>query len=281
MPLGIMKQVVYMIIFTSILTGCSKNDRINMNHFHKMYGSENDQAEELLEKVSGHRLYFGHQSVGFNILSGIHSWEEETGVRLGIDESRDLANTDTASLVHFKVGNNGDPRSKIDDFVSLVDSIPGDSASAVFFKLCYVDIMADTDVDDLFDYYKERMYFLKESYPHCQIILFTVPVTRAQRGWKKIAKKILGRELYGVEENIKRHEFNQRMLNEMNDDFPVFDLAGVETTLPDGSTYTYKYKGNEYPAMPGFYTVDIGHLNEYGARYVSYNLLAFLAVTLK
>ena len=276
-----MKQSIFFGMMFLIFAGCSKNEQVDMNDFYRMYGADNEQVDQLLKEVSMHQLYFGHQSVGFNILSGIHIWEEETGVNLNIVESRDFANTDSASLVHFKVGRNGDPKGKIDDFVSLVDSIPGDSMAAAFFKLCYVDIMSDTDVEELFNYYKEKMYLVKERYPHLQIILVTVPVTRAQRGWKKIAKKILGRPWYGVEENIKRHEFNQRMLNEMGDDFPVFDLAGLETTLPDGSTYTYKHQGNEYPAIPEFYTVDLGHLNEYGARYVSFNLLAFLSETLK
>lgn len=276
-----MKRAAVIIVFAYILTGCSKNNTPDMNNFYRMYGSENEQAGELIEKVSKHRLYFGHQSVGFNIISGIHIWEQETGMNLKTVEARDFTNPDSASLIHFKIGHNGDPKLKIDDFVALADSIPWDSASAAFFKLCYVDIMAETNVDEIFNYYKQRMYDLKERCPDCKIILITVPVTRAQRGWKKVAKNILGRQLYGVEENIKRHAFNQRMRNEMNDDFPIFDLAALETTLPDGSTYTYKYKGNEYPAMPEFYTVDIGHLNEYGARYVSFNLLAFLAENLQ
>ena len=252
-----------------------------MNHFYRMYGSENDQVGELIEKVSRHRLYFGHQSVGFNILSGIQIWEEETGISLRKVESRDFSDTDSVSLVHFKVGQNGDLKSKIDDFVLLMDSIPADSGSTAFIKLCFWDIMADTDVDELFDYYKEKMYFLKVKYPHCRIILVTVPLTNAQTGFKAFIKKIIGRQLFGVLENINRNEFNKRILNEMGSDFPVFDLAGVETTLPDGSPHTYKYKGNKYPSVPSYYTLDLGHLNEYGAKFVSYNLLAFLAETLK
>ena len=91
------------------------------------------------------------------------------------------------------------------------------------------------------------------------------------------AKKILQRAPHGFLENIKRNEFNERVLNELQGDFPIFDLAAVETTLPDGSMHTYKHKGNEYPCIPDFYTSDLGHLNDYGARLVAYNLVGFLA----
>lgn len=276
-----MKNLKFVFI-ALIITGCNDNQyNKDMNDFYRMYGSENDQAGVLIDKVSAHKLYFGHQSVGFNILSGIEQWEEESGINLEIAESRDFTSTGSASLVHFRVGQNGYPKSKIDDFVSLMESVPEDTGSAAFFKLCYVDITTDTNVDEVFDYYKEKMYFLKDSYSYCQIILFTVPVTAVQTGLKAAAKRILGRESFGVLENIKRNEFNERLLNEMEGDFPIFDLAGVETTLPDGSIHTYTHNGTEYPSMPDMYTSDGGHLNDYGAKIVSFNLLAFLSETLK
>ncbi len=252
-----------------------------MNEFHKMYGGDNEDVGALLQELSGHQIYFGHQSVGFNIMSGIEQWEEETGVQLNKIESRDFSDAGPNSFVHFRVGENGDPNSKIDDFVSQVESIPEDSTSAAFFKLCYVDITESSDVDAVFEYYKEKMLFLGDNHPNCKIILFTVPVTGVQKGLKATAKRLLSRQPTGVLENIKRNEFNERLVNEFSGIFPVFDLAGVETTLPDGSTETFKYKGGEYPCMPDFYTSDLGHLNNFGARIVAYNMIAFLAEELK
>jgi len=278
---GTMKQVAYFIMTAIIICGCSTNEPIDMDDFHKMYGSENTNAGELIEKVSGHQLYFGHQSVGFNILSGVARWEDETGVSINKVESRDFANTGSAALVHFRVGKNGDPKSKIDDFVSLMETVPCDSASVAFFKFCYVDVTEGTNVEEVFDYYKEKMHALKDSFPDCRILLITVPLTSIQKGLKATAKKILGRKISGREDNLKRYAFNQRLLNELAGDFSVFDLAGVEATLPDGSTNTFAYDGKDYPAMPGIYTSDGGHLNDYGAKVVAYNLLAFLSETLK
>ena len=87
---------------------------------------------------------------------------------------------------------------------------------------------------------------------------------------------MLSREPSGYLENIKRQEINERIINELAGDFPVFDLALVESTLPDGSRSTYKYAGSEYPCMPETYTHDSGHLNDFGAKMAAFNLLAFL-----
>ena len=271
----------YGLIFIAIIISSCNTYQPDMNEFHKMYGSDTDDVGAMIEEVAKHKIYFGHQSVGNNILSGIEQWEEETGVQLAKVETRDFSDGSNAAFVHFRVGKNGDPNSKIDDFVTLVESIPNESTSVAFFKLCYVDITGSSDVDAIFEYYKEKMLYLKDNLPNCKIMLFTVPMTGIQKGLKATAKKILSRQPAGVLENIKRNEFNERLISELSGDFKVFNLAGVETTHPDGSMETFKYKGSEYPYMPDFYTSDLGHLNDYGARIVAYNLLAFLTEEVK
>ncbi len=44
--------------------------------------SDTEDVGALIEEVANHKIYFGHQSVGFNILDGIEQWEKETGVEL-------------------------------------------------------------------------------------------------------------------------------------------------------------------------------------------------------
>ncbi len=43
----------------------------------------------------------------------------------------------------------------------VVENIPGDTNSVAFFKFCYVDINDSSDVEAIFEYYKEKMYYLK------------------------------------------------------------------------------------------------------------------------
>ena len=67
------------------------------------------------------------------------------------------------------------------------------------------------------------------------------------------------------------------MKTELGDEFPIFDLALVEATLPDGELNTYDYEGNTYPSLCYSYTSDLSHLNAVGSQIVAYNLLSFLA----
>jgi hypothetical protein len=259
--------------------GCKKESP-DENEFHKMYGSESGDIGVFINEVEKQKVIFGHQSVGRNILSGIDYWEEQTGVNLNRESTRSISDTSKAFFLDFSVGSNGDPEGKIDDFVSLVEGLSDDLNCIVFFKLCYVDVLENTDVVGLFAHYKERMLYLKEQKPNIRIVLFTAPVTSVQTGIKATAKKALKRGSNDTQDNISRHNFNTMVKNELSVDFAIFDLAKVETTLPDGKSNTFSYKGVEYPCMPELYTNDGGHLNEYGSKIAAYNLLAFLATGL-
>jgi hypothetical protein len=179
-------------------------------------------------------------------------------------------------LVHFRIGSNRDPHSKIDEFVKLVDQIPTGNAIA-FFKFCYVDFSENTDVDLLFEYHKEKMLYLKETYPHISFVIWTVPLSGIEKGPKAFVKKMLGRGHTGRSDNVLRQQFNMRVRTELAEVFPVFDLAGIESSSPEGLPVTYRVKGSDYSCMPDYYTYDLGHLNDFGSITVSYNLFTFLA----
>jgi hypothetical protein len=263
-----------------LLSGC-QSETFEMDQYHKMYGSASDDVGALIEQVADQNVYFGHQSVGYNIMDGVQQWELESGINLSMESSRDFASLPENSFVHFKVGANREPRGKIDDFVNLVDQIPAEENAIAFFKFCYADFHESTEVNDLFSYYSEKMLYLKDKHPNITFLASTVPAMAVQKGWRAAAKKVLGRAPYGYLQNIKLFEFNQRLLTEFDGILPVFDLGLVEVTRPDGTIETYRHKGNDYPCMPDYYASDYGHLNDFGARTVSYNMLAFLAEELK
>jgi hypothetical protein len=267
-------KYLLIIAISLLLTGC--NEKISdMTDFYKVYGGED--AETYLNKISGQVVIFGHQSVGNNILSGVTSLEEETGVKLNRVTTRDFSNHEGPAFLDFPVGENGNSFGKIDDFVSMVKAIPTETNAIAFFKLCYVDVLDRTDVEELFSYYKKEMLNLKDSVGHIRIVLFTVPLTTIQKGWKPVVKKILGRESTDPLDNIKRQAFNEMLLKEMSGEFAVFDLARVESTLPGGEISSFKSNGKVYPCLSQVYASDNGHLNEFGSKVVAYNLLAFLS----
>jgi hypothetical protein len=271
---SVLKYFVFLLI-AFLAIACNENPN-DMNDFYKVYGSDSAEIAEFLTEISKHKIIFGHQSVGQNILDGIALWEEGEKISLNRVTTRDFSQLGEGVFIDFRVGQNRDPFGKVDDFVLRIRNLAEGIPSIAFFKFCYVDVVSDTDVDSLFDYYKEKMLFLKNNKTNCRIILTTVPLTTLQKGFKATAKKILNMEPSGYVENMRRNEFNERIVNELAADFPVFDLAAVESTFPAGKINTYHYRGVDYPCLPDSYTLDGGHLNEYGSRLVAYNLLAFL-----
>jgi hypothetical protein len=263
-----------------LLAGCQQ-ESFERDEFYKTTGSGTEDVGGFISQVADQKVYFGHQSVGNNILDGLQQWEDETGIDLSKEFSRDFASMPDNSFVHFKVGANRDPHGKIDDFVALVDQIPEEENAIAFFKFCYADFHEGTDVDDLFAYYSEKMLYLKDKHPNINFLVPTVPAMAVQKGWRAAAKKVLGRAPYGYLQNIRLFEFNEKVLSEFDGVLPVFDLGGIEVTRPDGTMETYRHKGSDYPCMPDYYASDYGHLNDFGARTVSYNLLAFLAEELE
>ena len=93
--------------------------------------------EELKEK----KIYFGHQSVGNNIIDGLKDWgRQKPEVKLRIIRLQDSYKIDSPGLYQASIGKNEDPRSKIDAFVAAMRQGIGNSADIAFFKFCFVDI---------------------------------------------------------------------------------------------------------------------------------------------
>jgi len=271
-----MRVLLYLAVIF-IFFSCKNQEQQYMDNYNTVYNvKEGIDISDVLQMISSKKIIFGHQSVGRNILSGINQLEAETGIKLNIIESRDFKGIRELSFIHFRVGVNKDAVSKINDFKSIMEDVSKDSGSIAFFKFCYVDIREENDIDSIFKYYKENMLYLKEKYPDTKLILFTVPLKALQKGPKALVKKMLMMPVGGVMDNIKRDRFNNMMLKELENEFPIFDIAKVESTLPDGTPFTFKRKGKQYPCMPDIYTYDGGHLTKLGEKVVAHNLINFL-----
>ena len=78
-------------------------------------------------------------------------------------------------------------------------------------------------------------------------------------------------------ESRVRERFNELMRTTYADREPVFDLAAVESTRPDGSREVLDVGGSRAYALVSAYASDGSHLNEAGRRRVAEELLVFLA----
>jgi hypothetical protein len=237
-----------------------------------------DVPAEKWEQLANKRIYFGHQSVGFNIIDGIEKvLTLYPKIKLSIVETRKNDLIDKGIFAHFRAGKNREPATKIDDFVNVIDTELNRVPDIAFLKFCYVDIPDKVAVDKLFQLYKEKIGALKKNNPNLLIIHFTMPLKTQHFSWKTKFKNFIGKESWELAENIKRNNYNKLLLKAYNGNQPIFDIASYQATLQDGSQTTFKYKGEKFIYMQDSYSSDGGHLNAIGAKVIAEQLLIFLA----
>lgn len=229
-----------------------------------------------LDRVAQRRIYFGHQSVGSNLLDGVKQLAEKAGVPVRVAESQTASGVPPATFGHTAVAKNGDPLLKLRSFEQAMGQQPA-GLDIALVKFCYVDIWADTDPKALFARYRATMDTLRASHPGTAFVHVTAPLTIAQSGPKAIIKKMIGRVPYGVAENRRREEFNALLRQTYQGKEPVFDLARIESTAPDGRAVAVEWQGVASPAMAEAYTDDGGHLNAAGKLRAARELISVLA----
>lgn len=217
-------------------------------------------------------IFFGHQSVGQNVLDGI---EEVTAGQITVSKLQGSYFSGNG-FYHAKIGVNTDPKSKIDAFYNILATahVKPDIA---FLKLCFVDVNKDSDVEKIFIYYKDMVNKIHADFPSIKIVHFTVPLKVTSTSWKTSLKKMLGRDIWEYADNIARNQYNRLLLDEYGKGAMVFDIAGIEATNSDGLKQTFEYKGKNYDSMVSEYSSDGGHLNEKGRVWVAGKLLDFLS----
>jgi hypothetical protein len=234
---------------------------------------------EVLKRLSGQRIYFGHQSVGFNIVDGVRDTASAgNGAVLPIlDAPPDAPLPEGKGLLHGKIGKNRHPLQKIEGFRSLLlDDGRGTPPDVALFKFCYVDFDGNTDVAALFNAYRGAVDEIRAKRPSVRIAHATVPLTSGDEGWKARLLVRLGRRPSEVPGNVRRNRFNELLRAEYEGKEPLFDLARLESTLPDGSRSTFESEGRSWERLAPGYTDDGGHLNGAGKARVGAAFLAFL-----
>ena len=230
------------------------------------------------QHLSQKKIYFGHQSVGFNIIDGIKDiMKSNPQIKFNIIETTNPVNLNSPALAHAPVGKNMNPKSKCDAFAELMNNGFGNKTDIAFLKFCYIDFALGTNVEELFKTYESTMSFLRTKYPQVVFIHVTVPLTTPQSGLKALIKKTIGKPVAGYEENIRREEFNEKLRKHYAGKEPVFDLALIESTTETGSRATFTFKGETGYNLAPEYTNDGGHLNERGRNIVAEQLLIFLS----
>jgi len=243
--------------------------------------SIDDMSGEHWAKLAEKKIFFGHQSVGYNIIDGITDIiNERDYIKLNVIEAREPSSFDQPVLAHSHVGMNTKPFSKIKRFVEIMDSGVGSKVDIAFFKFCYVDIMRDSNPQEIFNGYSAAVKELKDRYPNTKFLHVTVPIRSVPKGTKRNLKQtiklLIGKPGF-LEDNMMRRSYNDLLNNAYSKTGLFFDLALIESANASGFG-CYALKGAEkISVMAPEYTEDGGHLNSLGKKKVAEQLLIILA----
>ncbi|MBI5891269.1 MAG: SGNH/GDSL hydrolase family protein [Nitrosomonadales bacterium] len=229
-----------------------------------------------LERIAQRRIFFGHQSVGINLLDGIAQLSKAAGVPVRIAEVSTASATPPATIGHAFVAENRDPLRKLKSFEQAMGSQPS-KLDIAFVKLCYIDFGTETNVKELFTRYQATLEKLHAQNPGTTFVHVTAALTTVESGFKIRLKQLLGKAPPGTAENLRREEYNTLLRQTYQGKQPIFDLARVESTAPDGKSETVKLNGIAVPVLVPGYSDDGGHLNDSGKLRAARELISVLA----
>lgn len=256
--------------------GCSKNKQRAED---SIAANLEDVPESGWKSIKENTILFGHRSVGNNIISGVgdlgRSFEIVDIDVENIDEKRGRRIRN--ALLHLNIGQNRNPESKLKAFSETMDSGLGKDVDIALMKFCYVDFNMESDYRMVFQQYQNTIQRLQRRYPATTFVHVTVPLVSKERGIKPFIKKIIGRPVRDASDNVVREGYNDLVRHSYSGKEPVFDLALIESTRPDGTRTLIEYNGKPVPELNPHYTYDGGHLNETGRQFVASYLVRLLA----
>ncbi|OLT21962.1 hypothetical protein BJF81_14040 [Ornithinimicrobium sp. CNJ-824] len=222
---------------------------------------------EQLEAVAGQRIFFGHMSVGRNILDGLdrvyaaHEVDPPPVIEIAPGESPDLPQD--GLLVHALIGENRHPVGKLKNFDATLRAGLGEQVDVAALKFCYIDIRWNSDVEALFARYQNTLSRLESDYPDVRFVHLTVPLTTGPYGIRDHLKILAGRD-----DNATRERYNE-LMRQTYGNGELFDLAKLEATDPEGVLRA--------PELFSGYSSDGAHLNTVGSERLAAELVGHLA----
>jgi hypothetical protein len=240
----------------------------------------------LLEAVPAHawqalsrrRLFFGHRSVGRDLVEGLERLVPKYCVPpFAIHRRRSPAESRDPGFYELDIGSNRSPMTKDAALAAILEQGFGDEPGAIAMqKYCYVDVGEYADPAQLFDQYRAHMTRLRQRHPRLTLVHFTIPLQSVASnfpewlaGWAGIATR--------SSMNARREAFNDLIRRQFAGKELLFDIAAMESTRADERRAVGRYRGAKIPALAGEWTYDGGHLNQAGKDWVAANFLAFLA----
>ncbi len=226
------------------------------------------------QKLAQRTFYFGHQSVGADIIEGVREWAaQKPQIQLRVVSGEPTAAAGV--LNEFPIGRNEDPESKNAAFIAATQGALGPQP-VLMFKYCYVDVDEKTDAKKLFERYRQTVSALRARHPEATVVHMTLPLMTEPswlRYWMNTVRSIPTHR----DENAKRKAYNEMLRAAYVGKETVFDLAALESTRSDGTLEYGVLDGATIPALAAEWSSDGGHLNAAGRKRVAGQFLATLA----
>jgi len=227
-----------------------------------------------LERVAHKRILFGHQSVGLNIIEGIQQLSAKTGVPVNLTEVKSANEVKPATFGHTFIAENEKPFMKLDSLEKAMGTHATNLDIAIT-KFCFVDFTPQTDAKALFASYQSTIKDLEARNPGTTFVHVTAPLTSDKGFLKEFVKRLLGRSDSAT--NARREEYNSLLRRTYQGREPIFDLAHIESTAPDGRPVMVEWNNKMVPSMDPEYTDDGGHLNSVGKMRAAREFISVLA----
>jgi hypothetical protein len=226
--------------------------------------------------IGSRTVYFGHQSVGSGVVAGVERLSEEHALPLRVVQTREPAAVTGPAFIHFLAGQNRDYASKNAAMLRLLESRTRAQRPVVLLKYCYVDINSPADPATMFEAYRDTLETIQFEHPDVTVVHATVPLTTVESAFKAGAGQLFGRPTRR-EAAVARHRYNELVRAEFAGTEPIFDLAKVEATQPDGMVAGFTAGGCTIETLAPNNTYDGGHLNARCQRAAATALLDLLS----
>lgn len=263
-----MKINLIILLIFFLFISCTDNGEISMRI---------DNSLNNIKLFQNTNIYFGHQSVGNNIIEGLKSIFQENKVNNSNIFKLDIIQTlPERYFVHSQIGKNGNPLSKIKDFVKTIDLLKNKNLKIVMMKFCYADFNQNSDIHKIFQQYSTAIDSIKSKYPNLIIIHFTVPLMTERSLLGKLKAFVKGNSNKSFYDNLARNNFNDLIKVKYQSEL-IFDLAGIESTYFNGKREIKELDGKQSYFLIGEYSSDGGHLNKLGQKLVANELINMIA----
>jgi len=242
--------------------------------------SINDVPASAWIELAKKKIYFGHRSVEHNIIDGIKDLiEEHSQIKLNMVEITSKVDFENGFFAHSWIRPNDPPRSIASAYLDMAENKMGKNFDIVLLKF---NTYGNKNLKEVINEYKKGISIIKNKYPESTFLHMTFPVVKVKTTWKRRIKKMLGKDdAWEYNVNIKANEFNELLRKEYVGREPIFDLAKLQSTYPDGSRATFTKDEKKYFQMVEAYTNDGTHLNEKGRKIIAEQFLIFLANQVK